>query len=277
MDTERNEGAGIDRKYKMIKYPKIETLFVRDKETFKVIPELNPRLEAFNNVRNIIITEKIDGTNAQIELWHNNLIGIGVNIYSRNNLLYHFLFDTKKLAEEKDIMSIKQTILKRVDLQGLKQWYYKNFCVDKEGKEREVSTLVHFFGEVYGKGINKGGIYSNEKQFRAFDIQIGEHFISFYRVKEICKELNLKIVPVIYEGGISNWLNYNYLKHKFGIENNFEKNSIIENFIQTKIINEGGSGGYLEGFVIKAEPLLLNEYGQKVCCKIKRKDFLGEK
>lgn len=50
----------------MIKYPKIETLFKRDLKTFRVIPEY--RVTDFANVKNMIITEKINGTNAQIEL-----------------------------------------------------------------------------------------------------------------------------------------------------------------------------------------------------------------
>lgn len=158
----------------------------------------------------------------------------------------------------------------------------RNFCIDKKGKERETSIIVRIFGEVYGAEINKGGIYSNEKHFRVFDIQIGEHFISFYKVKEICKEIGLKIVPVVDEKGTEFWLHclhYDCLKEI--LLNGFvlEENSYLfdeENLDHSKIVEEGGSGGFLEGFVIISEPLLLNEYGQRIKAKIKKKDFTGE-
>ena len=48
----------------MIKYPKIETLFERDKDTFKVTDKI--RLPEFEMIDNWLITEKIDGTNVRV-------------------------------------------------------------------------------------------------------------------------------------------------------------------------------------------------------------------
>jgi len=47
----------------MLKYPKMETLFVRD-ENFKVTNKI--RCPEFANIKEWLVTEKIDGTNIRI-------------------------------------------------------------------------------------------------------------------------------------------------------------------------------------------------------------------
>ena len=235
----------------MFRYPKIQTLFKRD-SNFKVINEY--RVKSLLYVKNILIMEKIDGTNAQIELVYRKPDVI-LSIFSRNNLIYSEINGTALISND-DIMYIKETIFKKVNLTKLRKWYFENFCLE------EKSITVRLFGEVYGKGINTGYKYSNNRDIRIFDIQINNNFISFYKVFNICEQLELKTVPIIYQGE-SKDLSYEAIRYL-----------LIENEKTNKtLINEGGAGGYLEGFIIKSEPLLLDEYGERVMAKIKREDF----
>lgn len=280
----------------MQKYPKIDTLFKRKEgekgKPLGVIPEY--RVTDFDNVKNIIITEEVDGSSSQLELSHHKLVGVIIDIYSRNNLLgfcklcsgkgilkpykNNIITQESKCSDCRgkgiiDVMYIKETIEIEVNLKKLKKWYFNNFCLDKEGKERESSAIVRIFGEVAGNKINTGGMYSKARFFRVFDVMIGEHFISFNKIREICNKVDLKTVPVLYEGEIKNCLDYDYLKNEL-TKNNY---SAITNGIRLgnkTLIKEGGTGGYLEGYIITSEKLLLNEYGQRIKCKIKRRDFL---
>lgn len=235
----------------MIKYPSIETLFKRN-ESGKVTPEL--RITDFDNIKNIIITEKLDGTNAQILLSINYVtMDVKVRFCSRENEI-----------ERKDIMFIANTCYKKLKIDKIAEWYYNNIALNqKEGRLKENSNEMRLFGEVYGAGINKGGLYSKERDFRLFDIQIGNHFTNYSNLIDIAEKLEIKVVPIIYQGPILDLLEYEKLK------------GFLEKF-QTRIIEEGGTGGFGEGLVIRPEPLLLNRFGERLIIKIKRNDFIYE-
>ena len=66
----------------------------------------------------------------------------------------------------------------------------------------------YILGEVYGKGVQDlAYVDGNEKAFRVFDIYVGEptggHYLSPEEVKNICKELDIDTVPVLYSGPYS--------------------------------------------------------------------------
>lgn len=251
----------------VFKYPKIKTLFVRDKKTFKVIPEL--KVTSFDNVKNIIAQEKVDGTNAQILLQYDYIYGLNYRIFSRNSELTS--------GEVKDVMFIRETLSKNIEIfRALKGWYLEQFIAYRKTPTTPETKYpeVKIFLEVYGDKINKGGIYcaKNTRKFRVFDIMIGEHFSSFYRVKEICDKVGLKTVPILYEGKINDWLDYYQLERRLAI-GKWTKNNYDSGYCQTGV-KENGTGGYLEGYIIRSEPLLLTEYGERILAKIKRNDFL---
>jgi hypothetical protein len=235
----------------MLKYPKIETLFVRD-DKHKVINQL--RVNDFDNIKNCIITEKIDGTNAQIVLSVNyDTLDIKVRFCSRETEI-----------EKKDVMYIAGTCMKRLKIDKIAEFYHNEIALNqKTGVIKENATEMRLFGEVYGAGINKGGLYSKEKDFRLFDIQIGDHFASYDNICAITERLEIKVVPIIYQGPIGDLLDYEKLK------------GFLEKF-QTRIIGEDGTGGLAEGIVIRPEPLLLNRFGERIIIKIKRSDFIYE-
>jgi len=230
------------------KYPKIDTLFIRD-ENHKVKPEV--RITDFDNIKNIIITEKIDGTNAQILLGINyDTLDVKVRFCSRENEI-----------EKKDIMYIADTCYKKLKIDKIAEWYYNNIALNqKEARIKDNATEVRLFGEVYGDKINTGAKYSNTRDFRLFDIQIGSHFVTYEELCTLAEGLEIKVVPVIYQGPLGDLLEYEKLK------------GFLKNF-KTRIIGEGGTGGLGEGIVIRPEPLLLTRFGERIIVKIKRSDF----
>ena len=235
----------------MIKYPKIESLYKRD-DKFKFTKER--RITDIDNVKNIVITEKIDGTNAQIVLSIDyNTLAVKVRFCSK---------ETEIL--QKDVMFIANTCTKKLNIKKISEWYYNEFALDQQlGRVKENVVEVRLFGEVYGAGINKGGTYSKEKDFRLFDIQIGEHFVDYSTLIEIAEKLGIKTVPLIYNGLQEDLLEYENIK-----------DYVCR--LTTKIIDEGGTGGLVEGIVIRPEPLLLNRFGGRIIIKVKLNDFTYE-
>ena len=201
-----------------IYYPKINSLFKRDIKTFKVIPSIreDDTILALTYINNLIIEEKIDGTNAHIE-YTNNIWGEFIDYYSRKNKIEDCPNCAKKLNRPydvngfpieifkcsickgkgyKDIKFIRETLERVINLVRLKDWYKQNFKQDKDS----ASVTIKIYGEVFGDKINKGGKYVGKKDyrdFRVFDIVIGNSWLSPIKRNELCKELNLIPIPVI--------------------------------------------------------------------------------
>ncbi len=133
-------------------------------------------------------------------------------------------------------------------------------------KEININKLVEYFkdtpstiiiyGEGYGAGVQKGGIYSKEKNFRVFDIRIGEAYQDFEFIEKVCIDNQLNIVPII---GTTDTITY------------IECIGTLQEFNNTLLTD--GAGGKPKGYVIKFEPVLLNKYKERLIFKIKFKDF----
>jgi hypothetical protein len=154
----------------------------------------------------IYATEKVDGTNARIIFYPpDNSILIG----SREDLLWH----------QKDLlftpcMSIVET------LKPFIRWLDEFSCAFREVWRKSYWPIV-IYGEVYGKGINKGSKnYSSTKNgFRVFDVVFlhnweeiikwpvenisswrehgGQIFLDAADLPEWCKEYGLASVPTV--------------------------------------------------------------------------------
>jgi len=241
----------------MQRYSKIQTIYQRDKETFEVTPLIRQEdtVLALAYLKDIIVEEKIDGTNAQIEIWFNSLVckEPKINFYSRNNLI-----------EEKDVMFIRETIEKTVNLALIKGWYYENYCLDKDGHKKEEAIALKIFGEVFGDKIQKN-IYTPKdiRDFRVFDIQIGNLWLSPESRDEICIELGLKSVPII--GTLVQFPPYEIV---YDMLHRTHNSSIIA--------QEYGKDSILEGYILRPQISLSTNKG-RVIGKIKVKDFRSKK
>lgn len=151
----------------MFKYPKIETLFKRDKD-FKITKEI--RCSEFENIKRWLITEKIDGTNIRI-------------IYTPEGKLL--------IKGRTDKASIPTFLLEELQ---------KIFTVEKI---KEVLTDIPtkglcLYGEGYGAKIQKGGgNYNKGNSFRLFDVWIDGWWLEWDSVEEIAGKLAIGTAPTL--------------------------------------------------------------------------------
>jgi len=150
----------------MFKYPKIETLFERDPDTFKV-KEGFYRCEEFRAVNRWILTEKIDGTNVRIHLSDDDVVTI---------------------AGRTDAATLHPTLLF-----AIQQWASVQSL---RGIFPEGQALL--FGEGYGPKIQKaGGRYRATAGFRLFDVHCGGLWLRWQDVCDIAKNLHVPTVPYL--------------------------------------------------------------------------------
>jgi len=212
------------------KYEKFSSPFKKD-EKFMNTEELSQQLPKGK----WILTEKIDGTNIRIILTKPDEEGERIiHIGSRKLILNPSDKGSKVYLD----------CLEDVNLNKIKEYF------------KDVNSIVVIYGEGYGAGVQKGGIYSSKKRFRVFDIRIGKAYQDFNYVQKVCVDNQMNLVPI------------------FGDVDTIHFNGCIEdlkNFNNTLI--KEGVGGKPEGLVYKFEPVLLNKYGERLIFKSKFKDY----
>lgn len=220
-------------------YPKIETLFDRDPQTFKV-DENKVRLPEFLNVKNWFVTEKIDGMNIRItyrtQFFQNvKLSGRVVEIHGRTlkAQIPPFLLDYLK-----SVFTVEKFISAFPDLE------------DKD--------VVVLFGEGYGERIQKGGNYRKGVSFRLFDVKINDWWLEPENISDVASKMGVKTVVSL--GTVSLETIVTFVKAKCKSYVAFE---------------DGGNLEFLaEGVVARSYPLMLRRNGERVIFKLKRRDFL---
>lgn len=154
----------------MSEYHKIETLFERDKETFRVDPTKlkSPVLET---IKEWDVTEKVDGTNIRVMLSQTG---------------------TASFGGRSDNAQIPADLVK---------YLIETFS---EGKLQEVlwrdgPADVVLYGEGYGAGIQKvGKLYRPDKAFILFDVLVaGQWWLEREAVEEIATKLRIQSVPYL--------------------------------------------------------------------------------
>lgn len=239
----------------MQKYSKIQTIYKRD-NNFKVIPSIreDDTILAMSYLMNIRVEEKIDGTNAQMELIFHP------STHKEPEILFH---SRSNLIKDKDIMFIRETLTKIVDFKTLKEWYYKNYCLDKEGNLREGVTSIRIYGEVFGDKIQKNSYTpKNIRDFRVFDIQIGNSWLSPIQRDILCKELKLNPVPTV-----TTLIQFPPYEAIYDMLHRTYNKSITA--------QEYGKDSELEGYILRPQITLYTNKG-RVIGKIKKKDFPHE-
>lgn len=155
----------------MIEYPKIETLYDRDRETFKVTSQI--RRAEFAAVKKWHVTEKIDGTNVRVGLKADGSLFIGGRTDNAQ-------FNPRLLDYLQKTFTVEKLLACFPD------W--------AEGTE------IVLFGEGYGPGIQKsGGNYRKDPAFRLFDVHITAKkpiWLEQDAVADIASKLNIGIAPV---------------------------------------------------------------------------------
>lgn len=158
----------------MKEYHKIETLFIFDKETKKHIygEFYNPNVEALKNVQ-WIITEKIDGMNFRI-------------FWDGHKLSYGGRTDNATFTKEQEEYIRSELINKDIEI------LFEQKFMEKQ---------VYIYGELYGVGIQSGGMYTNgyNIDFKVFDIEIDGVILTKYGARDLAFELGYNFVPIVGE------------------------------------------------------------------------------
>ena len=119
---------------------------------------------------------------------------------------------------------------------------------------------VTLFGEAFGAGIQKGVRYvsGDEVIFRAFDVMVGENFVTYDLFTALCDEMKLPRVPEIWRGEPS----------LAAFDALLEQNSAeaVKNGVALE-------RNIAEGVIIRSTPLLRDVFGQWLIIKHKSEKF----
>jgi hypothetical protein len=206
----------------MKEYNKIYSPFKRDEVTNKLTREWSrPEFEYLKD-KEWFGTEKIDGTNIRI-MWNGADITIGGK--------------TDNASLSTDLLS---TLQKQFSTLPMRQRFAEKF----ETKQ------VCLYGEGYGAGIQKGGVYRPDKGFILFDVMIDGVWLNIGNVKGIAESFEVDITPTVVCGTLEYLISY------------------VEKKPQSTF------GDFpMEGIVARPGCVLLTNRGERVITKIKYKDF----
>lgn len=213
----------------MSEYHKIETLYERD-EKFKVRPGVlkNP---TYGLLKTWQFTEKIDGTNIRV-MWQPAVTGEAFAIG-----------ESLRFGGKTDNAQIHADLIRHL---------YESVSAEKM---REVfpETSAVIYGEGYGAGIQKGGLYSPTKKFIAFDVLVGDKWwLNWENTCDVARKLNLETVPFIGE---------------FTLE---EATEMVRVGFPSLI---GNGEMRAEGLVGRPGETLFDKKGHRLILKLKTKDF----
>ena len=139
--------------------------------------------------RDVVITEKIDGTNACIVI-KELIFGVeGFDEYGQRTLA----IDDHTGVYEVGAQSRSRALTVENDNYGFAKWVLKN----KEALI-EILGVGYHYGEWWGSGINRGyGLKNGEKRFSLFNVERWKDQVGFDKVE------GLEVVPVLYQGAFS--------------------------------------------------------------------------
>lgn len=238
----------------MHKYPSIETVWKRDAVTNKLAFR-SLRAPEVGLVNVWTISEKVNGTNIRVVY----TLG-GVEVRGRTD---------KAVLPPGGEETVLRCFPSHSDI-------VRYFEIYREGPLSE-DWSVTFYGELYGPGINGGGIYSMGKRFRCFDLKLGEHlWTDDDEMRRVCKELNVPVVP---------WVGYIHVENgyltrtqcyteicylpvmKAHLDVFFPEGSFVA-FEEMSV-----QGVQPEGIVAKPVVVLLDKRGDRVMWKLTYREF----
>lgn len=221
----------------MTKYPSIETVYVRDPKT-NILDFGAIRLPEIECVKEWTLSEKIDGTNVRVIITRS-----GIEVRGR----------TDKAQLHPDLIEAVLGIMPAHD--HLVEYFHEyGGRVDEEG------WSVTFYGEGYGAGIQKGGVYSDTKRFRVFDLMLGEKtWVDDDEMRRVCLDLKIPVVP--------------QLCHTSKLPTTEEELRQIIPWSLVAVHDRGADQVPAEGIVAKPVHVLLDKYGNRVMWKLTYREW----
>ena len=214
--TEKEEGE-------VKEYHKIQTVFKRDMESKAktlllgqwMIPEFEYLAE-----NQWVYTEKVDGTNIRI------------------------MFDGEKVSfgGRTDRASIPAKLIDRLR---------ERFPDGSALKTAFDCGNVCLYGEGYGAGIQKGGMYRQDQDFVLFDVKVGDWWLQREDVEDVAQKLSLGVVPLVGTGTLHECID------------------LVSGGMESR-----WGGFQAEGIVARPSTELCSRGGHRIITKIKCRDFL---
>ena len=160
----------------MQEYNKIETVFERDVEGTKkmILGKFRSKAVEYLANNSWLFTEKIDGTNIRVH-WDGHKVEFGGR--------------TEKAQIPAPLVAYLMGTFGGNDSEEL---------FEQKFGENEVIL----FGEGYGVGIQKGGLYRSDVSFILFDVMVGNTYLERANVEDIAKTFGIDVVPIIGIGTI---------------------------------------------------------------------------
>ncbi len=150
-----------------MEYHKIETLYERG-DNFKIKPELILKNRVYGIIKTWHWTEKIDGTNVRA-------------IWKDGKLSFNGKTDNAQMPGD------------------LIKWLYEHVKPEAMADIFQGTNAV-VYGEGYGAGIQKGGLYSSTKKFIGFDVLVEDKWwLSREDTNDVLIKLGLDSVPYLGE------------------------------------------------------------------------------
>lgn len=217
-------------------YHKIAGPFVRDKENLKRIKWgefISPTVEMLANSPIWNGTEKIDGTNIRV-VWDGHRFSIG---------------------GRSDRAQLHKDLIAKIES------YFLAPGVEEEIEETFGEKEVIFVGEGYGAGIQKGGIYSPDKEFIGFDIRVGGKYVSQESVEEIYRLIDVPYLVPVSHKSVTLWELIDKVAAGF--------------FSPEAYMVTGHDDILAEGIVARPVRPLYGSNGERIIVKLKHDDLWG--
>ena len=216
-----------------MKYPKIQTLWKRDKNNkFKIIPG-RYTLKEFETIRYWQATEKLDGTNIRI---------------------YFSFGGSSDPLKQSPVLEFRGRTDKAEIPPFLLEYLQKTFTIDKMMEAfPKLNGSICLYGEGIGNKIQKvGKLYTSGNKFVLFDVLINGWWGRMETVNEIAASLDIDYAPFLGIDTIESMVSY--VKGK--------PDSIYGNYRLP-----------MEGVVCRSYPLMLFRNENPIMFKLKVKDY----
>lgn len=217
----------------MREYDKIPTIYARNPKTKKLIEELyaNDELKYLHD--NLwTMTEKVDGTNIRV-YWDGHSVFFGGR--------------TDKAQIPLPLLAKLEELFGGEENEGLFEQKFGEMPVE-------------LFGEGYGPGIQKGGLYTSSVNFILFDVMASDNYQPRSSVEDIADYFGLSVVPVIFVGTLEEGVRF------------------VKTHPVSAVCDKQGEKDtcYMEGLVARPLYELQDRCGKRIITKIKYCDFLPE-
>ena len=219
---------------KMNKYQKIHSVFKRDPSTnYKTFLEGQFSLPEFEYLQDCVFIgdEKIDGTNVRV-IWSSDPLDFRIQ-----NLEFRGKTDKAQIPP-----SLLEKLSKLFPKEKMEEYFPAN----------ENRDVICFYGEGFGRKIQKMGSFyiPDGVDFILFDVKVGYTWLERSDVREIARQLNIRMVPEIFQGTL--WEAVEYTRAGF--------QSLWGDFPA-------------EGLVLRPQTALLDRRGHRIISKVKTRDF----